>query len=55
MYQVLIRDSHRLANVPEIVNLGVLRPLDPLIFEQTAYSSSPRDRWDKEIFRLQSG
>lgn len=55
MYLVVIRNKYRLVSVPEIV-LGVLRPLD-LLSEQTAYSSFcvPRDRWDKEIFKLQSG
>lgn len=55
MYLLVIEENYRLVNVPELLFLGGLRPLD-FSFERNAYCFCvPRDRWDKEFFKLQSG
>lgn len=54
MYLVVIEEEDRLANVPAWL-LGVLRPYY-LPFERRAFSFCiPRDRWDREFFKLQGG
>ena len=54
MNLVILEEEDRLVNFPTSL-LGVLGPLD-LIVEQKVFSFCiPRDRWDKEFFKLQSG
>lgn len=48
-------EEDRLVNVPQSP-LGVLRPISLLAFENKAFSFGvPRDRWDKEFFKLEGG
>ncbi|XVF48689.1 hypothetical protein PTKIN_Ptkin03bG0210000 [Pterospermum kingtungense] len=52
MYLVVIEEKDRLVNLPSS-HLDVLRSLS-LPFEQKSFSFCiPRDRWDKEFFKLQ--
>lgn len=55
MYLAIIsKEEVGLANIPQSVP-GVLRPL-ALPFGQKVFSFCiPRDRWDKEFFKLQGG
>lgn len=54
MYHIVIGKKDRLVNVPTWF-LGALRPLY-LPIEQKAFSFCvPRDRWDREVFKLQGG
>ncbi|MBA0835792.1 hypothetical protein Goarm_008051, partial [Gossypium armourianum] len=49
------KEKDRLVNLPGF-HLDVLKPLNLLPFEQKSFSFCiPRDRWDKEFFKLQVG
>lgn len=51
---IIIEEEDRLVNLPNSF-LGVLRQLN-LPVEQKAFSFCiPRDRWDKEFFKLEGG
>ncbi|KAA3490539.1 IQ domain-containing protein IQM1-like [Gossypium australe] len=48
-------EKDRLVNLPGF-HLDVLKPLNYLPFKQKSFSFCiPRDRWDKEFFKLQGG
>lgn len=54
MNLVILEEEDRLVNLPNSL-LGVLGPLDLLVEQKVFSFCIPRDRWDKEFFKLQSG
>lgn len=55
MYMVISWEEDRLVNISFLIS-SVLRPLVSLAIANKNYSFCvPRDRWDKEFFKLQSG
>ncbi|KAH7862446.1 hypothetical protein Vadar_004933 [Vaccinium darrowii] len=54
MYLVVIEEEDRLVNLPSSFR-GVLWPLSLYLDHNVFSFCIPRDRWDKEFFKLQSG
>lgn len=55
MYMVISWEEDWLVNISFLI-VSVLRPLLSLAIANKDYSFCvPRDRWDKEFFKLQSG